>query len=99
MTLQKIRTGDNLSVSIDGRLDTATAPNLDELLKEELPSTVFLEMDLKGTEYISSAGLRVLLETTKAMEEKKGSMDIKNANEQVMDIFRITGFDRILHIV
>lgn len=99
MTIQKWKEGRTLFLTVAGRLDTTTAPDLEKVVKEELPDADALEVDLKETEYLSSAGLRVLLEASKMMKEKEGGMAVRNANEQVMDIFKVTGFDRILKIL
>ena len=82
---------------MEGRLDTTTAPELDEVLKGSLDGVTELTMDLEKLEYLSSAGLRVLLSAQKTMN-KQGSMVVKNANETIMEIFEITGFSDILNI-
>lgn len=82
---------------IEGRLDTNTAPALEKAVKDELDSIKNLVLDFKGLEYISSAGLRVILATKKSID-KVGSMKITNVRESVMDIFEITGFADILNI-
>jgi len=83
--------------ALGGRLDTTTAPELERALKESLPGVSELTLDLKGLEYISSAGLRVLLAAQKAMKNQ-GKMKIKNVNETIMEIFEVTGFTDILTI-
>lgn len=98
MEIQKANTENGLSIALSGRLDTGTAPQLEEAVEGELDGINELTVDLAETEYISSAGLRVLLEMSKTMQEK-GGMTVKNANEPVMEIFKVTGFDRILNIV
>lgn len=87
----------NLVVALDGRLDTTTSPNLEEELKATLPSVEDLVFDLTKLEYISSAGLRVLLSAQKTMN-KQGSMVVKNVSEEVKEIFEVTGFSDILTI-
>lgn len=87
----------NLVVALDGRLDTSTSPNLEEELKATLPSVENLVFDLTKLEYISSAGLRVLLSAQKTMN-KQGSMVVKNVSEEVKEIFEVTGFSDILTI-
>jgi anti-sigma B factor antagonist len=87
----------NLVVALDGRLDTNTSPNLEEELKATLPSVEDLVFDLTKLEYISSAGLRVLLSAQKTMN-KQGSMVVKNVSEEVKEIFEVTGFSDILTI-
>ncbi len=99
MTIGKSKEGETLLVMVSGRVDTTTAPELEKEVKTELGDVSVLEMDLKETEYISSAGLRVLLEASKMMQLKGGSMRVKNVNAQVMDVFKVTGFDKILRIV
>ena len=83
--------------SLTGRLDTTTAPELEQEVKTSLPGVSELVMDMKELDYISSAGLRVLLSAQKAMN-KQGSMTIRNANDAVMEIFDVTGFSDILTI-
>ncbi len=99
MTIGKSKEGETLLVMVSGRVDTTTAPELEKEVKTELGDVSVLEMDLKETEYISSAGLRVLLEASKMMQLKGGSMRVKNVTAQVMDVFKVTGFDKILRIV
>lgn len=88
-------TGETLTFNLAGRLDTTTAPNLEAELKNSIDSVKNLVFDFKELEYISSAGLRVLLGAQKIMN-KQGSMVIKNANEVIMEIFEVTGFSDIL---
>ena len=85
-------------IEIVGRLDTTTAPALDKTINEDIGETKNLVLDLKGLEYISSAGLRVLLSTQKNMQQK-GSMTVKNVCAEIMEVFEITGFADILTIV
>ena len=82
---------------LEGRLDTITSPDLEKELKEVLPETTELIMDLEKLEYISSAGLRVLLSAQKTMM-KQGEMKIRHVNEMIMEIFEVTGFSDILTI-
>ena len=97
MNIAKKLEDKKLTISIDGRLDTSTAPELDEELKASLGGIEELIMDFTGMEYISSAGLRVLLSAQKAMNAQ-GEMIVTGANETVMEIFDITGFSDILTI-
>ena len=97
MTINKEKTSDALTVSLKGRLDTTTAPQLEKELKPELPGIRKLVLDLTDLTYISSAGLRVLLSSQKIMN-KQGEMIVRGAGEDVMDIFEITGFTNILNI-
>ena len=84
-------------IEIEGRLDTITAPALDKTINENIEDTKNLVLDIKGVEYISSAGLRVLLGAQKKMQ-KIGSMKVINVCEEVMDVFEMTGFADILVI-
>ena len=81
----------------EGRLDTVTSPQLDGVIKEVLPGITELVFDFETLEYISSAGLRVLLSAQKAMN-KQGKMTVSNVNETIMEIFEVTGFSDILNI-
>ena len=98
MTINKTRNGNSLTVAIEGRLDTTTAPQLEAELKASLDGITELTMDLSTLEYISSAGLRVLLSAQKIMN-KQGKMKVTGANETVMEVFEVTGFSDILNIV
>ena len=86
-----------LTVALEGRLDTTTSPELEKSLQESLDGVSELVMDLAGLEYISSAGLRVLLSAQKQMM-KQGSMKVIHVKETVMEIFEVTGFVDILTI-
>ena len=95
MNIEKKSSGTSLTVTVSGRLDTLTAPALEQELKTSLDGVTQLVLDFKDLEYISSAGLRVLLGTHKAM---KGNLIVKNANQALMEVFDITGFADILTI-
>ncbi|MBP8968093.1 MAG: STAS domain-containing protein [Lachnospiraceae bacterium] len=97
MTINKNQDGSKLEIALEGRLDTMTAPSLEEEVKNSIEGIKELIFDLKDLVYVSSAGLRVLLSAQKTMN-KQGSMTIKNANEEVMEIFEVTGFIDILNI-
>ncbi|MBQ7613819.1 MAG: STAS domain-containing protein [Butyrivibrio sp.] len=97
MTINKTANGNELVIALEGRLDTTTAPQLDEELKTALNGVEDLKFDFSKLEYISSAGLRVLLSAQKVMN-KQGSMVIKNVNEEIQEIFEVTGFVDILTI-
>ena len=84
-----------LTFALEGRLDTVTAPQLETAIKESIDGAVALVLDFEKLEYVSSAGLRVILSAQKIMDEK-GEMKIKNVSKEVMDIFEITGFSDIL---
>ncbi len=97
MTIEMKKNLEETILEITGRLDTTTAPVLDKTINEELKDVENLVLDLKGLEYISSAGLRILLNAQKKMQ-KVGSMKLKNVSEAVMDVFEMTGFADILVI-
>ena len=97
MKIEKNKNEKNLVVALDGRLDTTTAPQLEEELKTALNDVTELVFDFSKLEYISSAGLRVLLSTYKAIRGK-GKMKITNANELVQEVFEVTGFSDLLPI-
>lgn len=98
MTIDKKAEGNVLNVAITGRLDTTTAPTLEEEIKADIDGVKELNLDFSGLEYISSAGLRVLLSVQKIMN-KQGSMKISNVVPEIMEVFDITGFTDILTIV
>ena len=91
------RDGSKLTVQIEGRLDTLTAPDLEKELEPALEDVTDLVLDLEKLDYISSAGLRVLLGVAQIME-KQGNMKVTNPSDAVMDVFSVTGFDDILTI-
>ena len=97
MTINKNLEGEKLNVAIEGRLDTSTAPELEAELSQ-LEGVKELVLDFGKLEYVSSAGLRVLLASQKAMMASKGQMVIHNVNETIMEVFEITGFADILTI-
>ncbi len=91
------RNGGVLELALTGRLDTTSSPQLEKVLMEEIPFTDRLVLDLEGLEYISSAGLRVLLVTEKKMK-KKGRMILRHVGGTVADVMAVTGFDTILTV-
>ena len=97
MDIDKILQEDKLTIKLKGRLDTNTAPKLEEELKKDLPNVTNLVLDFEDLKYISSAGLRVVLSTQKIMN-KQGTMAIENVNDLIMEIFEATGFSNILTI-
>ena len=97
MTINQIRDGEKLTVALEGRLDTTTSPQLEGELRTAIEGVKELEFDLSKLDYISSAGLRVLLTAQKAMN-RQGSLVVRNANEDIMEIFDVTGFSDILNI-
>lgn len=97
MTINKTQDGKNLTIALEGRLDTMTAPELEAELNTSLPEAETLTLDFSKLEYISSAGLRVLLSAHKAMSSK-GGLKVTNVNEIVREVFEVTGFADILTI-
>ena len=97
MNITKSKQGSTLTVGLEGRLDTTTAPQLESELKTALDDVTELIFDIKDLAYISSAGLRVLLGLAQVMEDQ-GKMVVTNPNDAVMDVFSVTGFDDILTI-
>ena len=95
MTMEIKKNTAEIIIQISGRLDTITAPTLDKTINEEISDTKNLILDMKGLEYISSAGLRVLLGAQKKMQ-KIGYMKVVNVCETVMEVFEMTGFADIL---
>ena len=97
MTIQKFAENNEVKFALEGRLDTVTAPELEAALKDSFKGTTSLILDFEKLEYISSAGLRVLLSAQKVMS-KQGTMKIVNVNDIIMEIFEVTGFSDILTI-
>ena len=97
MTINKTAEAGKLTLALEGRLDTGTAPQLEAELKSSLDGVTTLVLDFAGLEYISSAGLRVLLGAQKVMA-KQGGMVIRNVNEVISEVFEVTGFVDILNI-
>ena len=97
MTIEIKKNQEETIIEIVGRLDTITAPSLDKTISEDVTDAKHLILDLKGMEYISSAGLRVLLGAQKKMQ-KIGSMKVINVCAEVMEVFEMTGFADILTI-
>ncbi len=95
MTITKELNGSALAMCIEGRLDTMSAPELEKEFKASLKDVTELTLDFAKLEYISSAGLRVLLAGLKILRGK-GTMKILNANDIVKEVFEVTGFDQIL---
>lgn len=98
MEIIKSKTGDILQLRLVGRLDTITAPSLEKMLDEELPSLNELIFELEALEYISSAGLRIFLLTQKRINRENKKMLVRNATGEIMEAFRITGFAGFLTI-
>ncbi len=97
MTIEIKRNADETVIELTGRLDTTTAPALDKTINEDIGETKNLTLNLKGLEYISSAGLRVILGAQKKIQ-KVGSMKLTNVCEAVNEVFEMTGFADILTI-
>ena len=97
MTIDKKQNGNALEIALEGRLDTMTSPELEAALKDSLAAADSLTLDFAKLDYISSAGLRVLLSAHKAMSGK-GGMKVTNVNEIVQEVFDVTGFADILTI-
>ena len=97
MKITKNLNGTNLTIALEGRLDTTTAPELEQALKESMDAAAALTLDFSKLDYISSAGLRALLSAHKAMSRKDG-MKVVNVNEIVREVFDVTGFGDILTI-
>ena len=98
MTIEKIENGTQLTVILNGRLDTTTAPMMEGELKHSINGIETLIFDFSNLEYLSSAGLRVLLTAQKVMN-RQGEMIVKNVNETISEIFEVTGFSDILTIM
>ena len=97
LNIEKNKNGTDFAIALEGRLDTTTAPQLEKELKEDVNGVSELTFDFAKLEYISSAGLRVLLSAQKLMN-KQGHMVIRNVNDDIMEIFEVTGFSDILDI-
>jgi anti-sigma B factor antagonist len=97
MTIEIKRNAEKTTIELAGRLDTTTAPALDKTINEDVADAKDLVLDLRELEYISSAGLRVLLSAQKRMQ-KIGSMKVINVCEAIMEVFEMTGFSDILTI-
>ena len=97
MKIDKKLEGSTLTLALEGRLDTTTAPELEQVIRAELDHVDALVFDFGKLEYISSAGLRVLLSAHKAMA-KKGGMKVTHVSEMVMEVFEVTGFSDILTV-
>ena len=97
LNIEKTTNASELTVAVAGRLDTTTAPELEKKLKASLDGVTALIIDMAALEYISSAGLRVLLSAQKTMN-KQGAMKVVHVGETIMEIFEVTGFSDILTI-
>lgn len=97
LNLNVTKDGETLCVALEGRLDTVSSPELEECLREDLPGMTLLVLDFEKLDYISSAGLRVLLQAHKRMNGQ-GRMMLRNVGESILEIFEVTGFTDILTI-
>ena len=97
MTIEKTLNGTELTINLIGRLDTTTAPQLEAELKQNVSGVEKLVLNFAALEYLSSAGLRVLLAAQKVMN-KQGEMIVRNVNETIAEIFEVTGFSDILTV-
>ena len=97
MDIKKTKNDTTLTLAIQGRIDTTTAPQLEAELRSDIDGVTELYLDFTGVEYISSAGLRVLLSAQKLMS-RQGKMALSHVNESVMEVFEVTGFSDILTI-
>ena len=97
MKIEKTASGSELTVALEGRLDTITSPELEKELVDSLDNVKELVLDFEALDYLSSAGLRVLLSTQKRMS-RQGSMKLVHVNDTIMEIFEVTGFTDILTI-
>ena len=98
MTVDEKKEKDKLVLYVKGRLDTTTAPQLEEVIAGKTTGVAELVLDFTELEYISSAGLRVLLATHKVMHKQGGSLTIRGVNDEVMEVLHITGFLDILNV-
>ncbi|MDR2785283.1 MAG: STAS domain-containing protein [Treponema sp.] len=96
MTITKDQAGEKLIISLEGRLDTTTAPKLQEQLIPEFARVKHIQLDFKELVYVSSAGLRVLLLGEKTAKAKGGTMSLVNVSVEIQEIFEMTGFSEVL---
>ena len=97
LNVTKTIENESVVLALEGRLDTVTAPELEKVIREMLPGLTELTLDFEKLDYLSSAGLRVLLSAQKAMS-RQGSMKVTHVNETILEIFEITGFSDFLTI-
>ena len=98
MNIKQKNENKKVTIFVTGRVDTNTAPQLLDYLKEAMPGVEELILDIAGVDYISSAGLRVILFAQKTMNSQ-GSMSVANVNKDIMETFELTGFLDILNII
>ena len=92
-------TGTILSIALEGVLDTQAAPKLEEVITEKISNASEVRFDFKNLDYLTSAGLRVLLTAQQEMDDKDGIMSLTNVNDEIMEIFDMTGFSDVLTIL
>ncbi len=97
MDIKKTQENGVPTIAVSGRLDTVTAPALDAELHDIDAAVLSLVLDFQALEYISSAGLRILLLTHKSMQKRGGSLTLKNVSTDIMEVLDMTGFSEILH--
>ena len=98
MTINNQLEGTTLTMAIEGRIDTQTAPELQKAVDASIGDVKDLILDFSKVLYVSSAGLRVILTAQNAMDQKNGSMVIRNAAKNIVDVFKVTGFDTFLNL-
>ena len=98
MTINNQLEGTTLTMAIEGRIDTQTAPELQKAVDASIGDVKDLILDFSKVLYVSSAGLRVILTAQNAMDQKSGSMVIRNAAKNIVDVFKVTGFDTFLNL-
>ena len=98
MEINKTLENDKMILALDGRLDTTSAPQLQDVLLPAFEEASAVKLDFSGLEYISSAGLRVLLAGQKTAQTKNASMTVSGVSEEIMEVFTMTGFTEILTI-
>ena len=99
MTISKTQENDKIILALDGRLDTTSAPQLQDVLIPAFEETSSINIDLTNLAYISSAGLRVILAGQKTAQAKNASMTVSGASEEILEVFTMTGFSEILTII
>ena len=99
LELKATKDGTTLTVTLAGELNTLTAPELNNLLEKELPGMNLLTLDFSGCDYVSSAGIRVLLATFKQMKAEQGKMQLTNVGENFMEVLENTGLDAVLDLI
>ena len=97
LNIQKTKNGTDFAIALEGRLDTITSPDLEGEINKATPDATKLILDLGSLDYISSAGLRVLLGAAQAMDGK-GDMVVRNLNQSVREVFELTGFSNLFNI-